>query len=56
MKQRHEQGKVKMTVEMYVPNGPTGIYVLQEFCGRVGIKATNEGIRDLIGAIRVLPT
>ena len=45
-----------MTFEMYVPNRPTGIYLLQEFCRRVGIKATNEGIRNLIGALRVLPT
>ena len=45
-----------MTFEIYVPNALTGIYMLQEFCGRVGIKATNKDIRDLIGALRVLPT
>ena len=41
---------------VYAPYGRTGIYMLQEFCRRVGIQATDEGIRDLIGALKVLPS
>ena len=29
--------------------------MLQEFCRRVGIRATDEGIADLISALSVLP-
>jgi hypothetical protein len=34
----------------------TGIYMLQEFCRRVGIAATDDGIRDLITAAMAAPT
>ena len=44
-----------MHLMVYAPYGRTGIYMLQEFCRRVGIHATDEGIRDLIAALRVLP-
>ena len=40
---------------VYAPYGRTGIYMLQEFCRRVGIRATDEGTRDLISALRALP-
>jgi SAM-dependent methyltransferase len=40
---------------VYAPYGRTGIYMLQEFCRRVGIRATDEGIGDLISALRALP-
>ena len=40
---------------VYAPYGRTGIYMLQEFCRRVGIRATDEGIGDLIAALRALP-
>ena len=40
---------------VYAPYGRTGIYMLQEFCRLVGIPATDEGIRDLIGALGALP-
>ena len=29
--------------------------MLQEFCRRVGIRATNEGIKDFVSALRALP-
>ena len=37
-----------MHLMVYAPYGRTGIYMLQEFCRRVGIPATDEGIRDLV--------
>jgi SAM-dependent methyltransferase len=44
-----------MHLMVYAPYGRTGIYMLQEFCRRVGIHATDEGIRDLVVALRELP-
>jgi SAM-dependent methyltransferase len=44
-----------MHLMVYAPYGRTGIYMLQEFCRRIGISATDEGIRDLIAALRALP-
>ena len=44
-----------MHLMVYAPYGRAGIYMLQEFCKRVGIQPTDEGIRDLIGALRALP-
>jgi SAM-dependent methyltransferase len=44
-----------MHLMVYAPYGRTGIYMLQEFCRRIGIQATDEGIRDLIGALKALP-
>jgi SAM-dependent methyltransferase len=40
---------------VYAPYGRTGIYMLQEFCRRIGIQATDEGIRDLSAALQALP-
>jgi SAM-dependent methyltransferase len=45
-----------MHLMVYAPYGRTGIYMLQEFCKRVGLRATDEGIRDLIAALQVLPS
>jgi SAM-dependent methyltransferase len=44
-----------MHLMVYAPYGRTGIYMLQEFCKRLGIHATDEGIRDLISALKALP-
>ena len=44
-----------MHLMLYAPYGRTGIYMLQEFCRRVGIHATDDGIRDLIAALQALP-
>src|SRR5262245_14253915 len=44
-----------MHLMVYAPYGRTGIYMLQEFCRRVGIRATDDGIRDLVVALRELP-
>jgi SAM-dependent methyltransferase len=44
-----------MHLMVYAPYGRTGIYMLQEFCRRLGIQATDEGIRDLIATLKALP-
>lgn len=45
-----------MHLMTYAPYGRTGIYMLQEFCRRVGVPATEQGIEDLAIALRSLPT
>jgi len=40
---------------VYAPYGRTGIYMLQEFCRRLCIPATDAGIRDVLAALRKLP-
>jgi SAM-dependent methyltransferase len=44
-----------MQLMVYAPYGRTGIYMLQEFCKRIGISASDQAIRDLAGALRALP-
>jgi SAM-dependent methyltransferase len=40
---------------VYAPHGRTGVYMLQEFCRRVGIAATDAGIQELVAALGALP-
>jgi hypothetical protein len=40
---------------VYAPYGRAGIYMLQDFCRRIGIKATNAEIHDLVEALSLLP-
>lgn len=44
-----------MHLMVYAPYGRAGVYMLQEFCRRIGVHATDAEIRDLIGALSVLP-
>lgn len=44
-----------MQLMVYAPYGRAGIYLLQEFCKRIGIQATDEEIRDLVAVLRTLP-
>jgi SAM-dependent methyltransferase len=44
-----------MHLMVYAPYGRTGIYMLQEFCRRLGISASDEAIQDLVTALKVLP-
>jgi SAM-dependent methyltransferase len=44
-----------MHLMVYAPYGRAGIYLLQDFCRRLGIHATDADIRDLIGALSALP-
>ena len=45
-----------MHLMVYAPYGRTGIYMLQEFCRRIGVHANDEEIRDLIVALTALPS
>jgi SAM-dependent methyltransferase len=45
-----------MHLMVYAPYGRTGVYMLQEFCRRVGIEATDDGIRELVAALGALPS
>jgi SAM-dependent methyltransferase len=44
-----------MLVMVYAPYGRTGIYMLREFCRRLGIQATDQGIREVVVALGSLP-
>jgi SAM-dependent methyltransferase len=44
-----------MQLMVYAPYGRTGIYMLQDFCAQLGIRASEGDIRDLIGALQALP-
>jgi SAM-dependent methyltransferase len=44
-----------MNLMVYAPHGRAGVYMLQEFCRRVGIVATDDGINALILALKTLP-
>src|SRR5215813_13130534 len=44
-----------MHLMVYAPYGRTGVYMLQEFCKRLDIRATDAGIRDVMAALRKLP-
>ena len=44
-----------MHLMVYAPYGRTGIYMLQEFCRGIGIKASDDEIRDLAVALGALP-
>jgi hypothetical protein len=44
-----------MHLMVYAPYGRAGIYLLQDFCRRVGIAASDEGIGELVTALRSLP-
>jgi SAM-dependent methyltransferase len=44
-----------MHLMVYAPYGRAGIYMMQEFCRRVGVNASDEEMRDLITAISALP-
>jgi SAM-dependent methyltransferase len=44
-----------MHLMVYAPYGRAGIYMLQEFCRRLGIHADDDGLRDLIAALTALP-
>ena len=45
-----------MQLMVYAPYGRAGIYMLQEFCRRVGVRVDATGIRDLIRALELLPS
>src|SRR5262245_39623439 len=44
-----------MHLMVYALYGRSGVYMLQEFCRRTGVHATEAEIRDLISALKMLP-
>ena len=44
-----------MHLMVYAPYGRAGIYMLQDYCRRLGIDATTSDIRDLAAAMALLP-
>src|SRR5262245_43340075 len=44
-----------MHLMVYAPYGRTGAYMLQDFCRRVGIRATDTEIRELVADLETLP-
>jgi SAM-dependent methyltransferase len=44
-----------MQLMVYAPYGRAGIYMLQEFCRRIGIRASDGEIHDLTSALVALP-
>ena len=44
-----------MYLMLYAPYGRTGIYMMQEYCRRLGIGPTPDEIRDVIAVLKVLP-
>jgi SAM-dependent methyltransferase len=45
-----------MHLMVYAPYGRTGIYMLQDFCRRVGIRRVEEELPDLVAALGALPS
>lgn len=45
-----------MHLMVYAPYGRAGIYMLQEFARRISIRAADAEIRDLLTALRALPS
>jgi SAM-dependent methyltransferase len=44
-----------MYLMVYAPHGRAGIYMIKEYCRRLGIGTTPEEIKDLITSLRYLP-
>ena len=44
-----------MYLMVYAPYGRTGIYMLQEYCRRIGVRPSGREIRDLAATLQALP-
>ncbi len=44
-----------INVMVYAPYGRAGVYMLQDYCRRLGIVATEPNIRDLAASLKALP-
>src|SRR5215471_10688725 len=44
-----------MHLMVYAPYGRAGVYMLQEYCRRLGVGTSKEELRDLIAALPALP-
>ncbi len=50
----HPAGTLNMMV--YAPYGRAGVYMLQDYCRRLGIAATAPEVRDLAASLKALPS
>lgn len=44
-----------MYLMVYAPYGRTGVYMLQEYCRKLGIEPSRQEIHDLIAVLKMLP-
>jgi len=44
-----------MHLMVYAPYGRAGIYMLQEYCRQIGIRPSEQEVRDLVAALQALP-
>jgi SAM-dependent methyltransferase len=44
-----------LNLMVYAPYGRAGVYMLQEYCRRIGVAATDAGIADLAASLKALP-
>jgi len=44
-----------MHLMVYAPYGRAGVYMLQEYCRRLGVGSSSDEIRDLIESLKALP-
>jgi SAM-dependent methyltransferase len=44
-----------MHLMVYAPYGRAGIYILQDYCRRIGVRPSDREIQDLVAALRALP-
>ena len=44
-----------LNLMLYAPYGRSGIYLLQEFCRRVGFRAADGDLQELLAALKALP-
>jgi SAM-dependent methyltransferase len=44
-----------MYLMVYAPYGRAGIYLIQEYCRRLGIGTTDQDLRELVAALQALP-
>ena len=47
--------RAAMELMVYAPYGRTGVYLLQDYCRRLGVKTSSESIAALVSALRSLP-
>ena len=44
-----------MSLMVYAPYGRTGVYMLQDYCRRLGVGTSEEEIADLLSVLRAIP-
>ena len=44
-----------MYLMLYAPYGRTGVYMLQDYCRRLGIGTSEQEVNDLMAVLKALP-